>query len=426
MHVYFLFCAHAAYNNFSPLISSDHSREQDVGDTTKVKCTFKDKDEHTLQVLAHAAPISTKQNPDPDWRQYDLLIDGISYFRYPKIYQLGVFPSDDAKGSAAYAPKEMRALPGPEYGNGVLSSILPEEEKKAEPEVADLLSFDDTEVVVAPVQTNQYAVPPTNAPPSHSAPAPTLMDYSSNQYTQNNFAAAPSSNPFDNQYAQQTSPPNTAPTSSPFENQYANAEFAQPQQAPPVTPNEFAQSSTQQPAQNQYSNYQVNANPFDAQPNPQPPAAPANNYDQGAQAYNQMHVQPVTAPPQAPAPITPNNSSQALVPSANNTGMSNLVNLDNLMAPSASTIAKQAPKPPANQGGQKKPIMNSFTPQQPMQQQGMYGQQPMQQQGMFGQQQMGYQQQQPQMGYPQYQQQQQQMQYPQQGYAQPGYQQPSY
>ncbi|KAL7508614.1 hypothetical protein ACHAXN_009506 [Cyclotella atomus] len=401
----------------------------DVGDTSKVKCTFKDKDEHTLQVMAHAAPMSTKSNPDPDWRQYDLLIDGISYFRYPKIYQLGVFASDDAKGSTAFAPKEMLALPGPEYGNGVLASVLPkEEERKPEPvEVADLLSFDESEVVVAQVQSNQYTVPtvssPTNAPPSNNfAPAPTMMDYSSNQYTQN-FAAAPTINPFENNQYQ----PTNAPT-SPFENQYAptNTDFAQPQQA---SPNEMAQSTTQ-PVQNQYSNYQMNANPFDSQPNPQPPApADYNSYNQGVQSYNQgmPTQQAFAAPPQAPASITPNTSSQALVsaaPTNNATNMSNLVNLDNLMAPSASTIAKQAPKAPVSQGVQKKPIMNSFTPQQPVQhQQGMYGQQPMQQQGMHGQQQMGYHQQQPNMGYQYHQQ---QMQYPQQGYAQPGFQQSSY
>jgi hypothetical protein len=176
----------------------------------------------------------------------------------------------------------------------------------------------------------------------------------------------------------------------------------------------------------------MNANPFDSQPNPQPPApANYNSYNQGGtQPYNQgMPSQQAAGPPQAPASITPNASSQALIttaPTNNAAGMSNLVNLDNLMAPSDSTIAKQAPKAPVSQGGQKKPIMNSFTPQPPMQQQGMYGQQPMQQQGMYGQPQMGYQQQQQQQPNMGYQYQQQQMQYPQQGYAQPGFQQSSY
>lgn len=390
----------------------------DVGDTSKVKCTFKDKDGHTLQVMAHAAPLSTKANPDPDWRQYDLLIDGISYFRYPKIYQLGVFPSNEAQRSAAFAPKDRLRIegPGPEYGNGVLASVLPKEEVKTpEPvEVADLLSFDESEVVVAPVQANPYAVPaapsPTNAPPSHAAPAPTLMDYSSNQYTQN-FAAAPTTSPFDNQYAQQMSPTNqfAQQTMSPTNADYAQATY-------PVTPNEMAYSNAPNMQSNQYSSYQ--GNPFDN------PPAPANHnynnaYDQGMQSYNQgMPNRPQLAPPQAPAPITPNSSSQALVPANNTTAtgaVQNLVNIDDLFAPSAASIAKQAPKPPSLQGGQKKPVMNSFNPQpqQGYQQQGMYGQQS---QGM-------YQQQQPSMGFPQYQQQP-QMQY--QGYSQPGFQQPSY
>lgn len=136
----------------------------DVGDTTKVKCTFKDKDDHTIEVKAHAAPMSTKSTPDPDWRQYDLLIDGISYFRYPKIYQLGVFDTDQREdGSVPLAfrnkspraeTSQRRSAEGPSYDYNTESVLPKEEESATKPvEVADLLSFDDSEIVVSTTQS---------------------------------------------------------------------------------------------------------------------------------------------------------------------------------------------------------------------------------------------------------------------------------
>lgn len=403
----------------------------DVGDTTKVKCTFKDKDDHTIEVKAHAAPMSTKSTPDPDWRQYDLLIDGISYFRYPKIYQLGVFDTDQREdGSVPLAfrnkspraeTSQRRSAEGPSYDYNTESVLPKEEESATKPvEVADLLSFDDSEIVVSTTQSNNYAVPA--APANVSAPAPTLNDYSSNQFTQS-YAPAPTnsyaapSNQYGNQFEQQMSP--------------GNAQYSQyAQQTSPVTPNEgsygFAPPNNQYVQSNQYANYQASINPFESQPNPNPPTAYNNSYNQAPAGYSNSYNQPAPTQPQvsapqtyAPAPITPNTSSQALVPAQAPTtatgATSNLVNLDDLFAPSAAAIAKQAPQPPAQTSGQKKPVMNTFNPA-PMnntqyQQQGMYhlpqyNQQPQQQQGYNNYQ---YQQYPPQ----------------QQGYAQ-GFQQPGY
>eukprot|EP00956_Cyclotella_meneghiniana_P026737 scaffold58585_cov65-Cyclotella_meneghiniana.AAC.1 len=444
----------------------------DVGDTTKVKCTFKDKEEHTLQVLAHAAPISAKQNPDPDWRQYDLLIDGISYFRYPKIYQLGVFPSEDAlkkigggnNGAFTHPNYENRqAAAGPgstEYGNGVLASVLPVEEKKVE--VADLLSFDESEtaaVVVAPVQGNHYAVPSGGGGLS---PAPAMTDFSANQFT-SSFGGAPSVNnyfaqpitPNDNnmiassnnnhvQQQQQQPPPPSTLNNQYYQNPFESSVPSTTNQQLPAT-NNFNQSFQGMSMQTT-AMMSPQTNPFDVPTNTNAAPTLTNNFNQSFNQETMPTIQPsatYTAPPQqenavatAAAPVTPNSSSQALVPSAapantTNNNMSNLVNLDNLLAPTSSTIVKEAPKPPQAMrvGGQKKPIMNSFVPQQHPQQQGMmYGQQ---QQGMM------YGQQQQQMGYQQpmgmmYQQQPQpmqqpQMQYPQQGYGQTqGFQQSGY
>jgi hypothetical protein len=329
--------------------------------------------------------------------------------------------------------RETRRIEADSYRN--MEPVLPREEKKPEPvQVADLLSFDDSEVVVSPVQTNNYAVP--TALPTTTAPAPTLMDYSSNQYTQS-FAPAPtnsfnvSTNPFGStDFAQQQmSPGNT---------QYS-------QQMSPVLPNDISYSNYQNGQSNQYSSYQTSTNPFGYQANPNPPAMVehntynqvmhTNSYNNGVPAQPQMTA---PAPPTyAPAPITPNCSSSALVPVTDPAAaVQSLVNIDDIFAPSAAAAAKKTVNAPTQPVVQKKPVMNSYNPtpmayQQPSQ--GMYQQQP--QQGMY--------QQQPQQGMhngfaPQYQQQQQaqaqqpynnytfQQNYSQQGYAQSGYQQPSY
>ncbi|KAL7518001.1 hypothetical protein ACHAWX_002869 [Stephanocyclus meneghinianus] len=423
----------------------------DVGDTTKVKCAFTDNHGHTIEVSAHAAPMSTKSVPDPDWRQYDLLIDGISFFRYPKIYQLGVFSEGQPELSPAFVrraesmreihrepTRETRRIETDSYRN--MEPVLPREEKKPEPvEVADLLSFDDSEIVVSPVQTNNYAVP--SAMPTNVAPAPTLMDYSSNQYTQSFTPASASSfnvstNPFGNtDFAQQQmSPGNT---------QYS-------QHTSPVTPNDMMYANYHNGQNNQYSGYQTgyqtSTNPFDYQANPNPPAISehniynqvmhTNSYNTGVPAQPQMTAPAPTT--YVPAPITPNCSSSALVPvtdpaapTYNASGaVQSLVNIDDIFAPSAAAVAKKTVNAPTQPAAQKKPVMNNYNPtpmayQQPSQ--GMYQQQPTQ--GMYN-------------GFaPQYQQQQQQAQaqaqqpynnytfqqnYSQQGYAQSGYQQPSY
>lgn len=45
---------------------------------------------HTIKIIAHAAPPFTKI---PGFRQYDLLLDGCSFFDMPRIYELGKSPT---------------------------------------------------------------------------------------------------------------------------------------------------------------------------------------------------------------------------------------------------------------------------------------------------------------------------------------------
>jgi len=118
----------------------------DMGDG-KMTHSWHDKDGHYIKVIVHSFNSSMKAIQHDDWRQYDLLIDGISYFRAPKIYQIGVFAKTD------------NASKLPDF-------VVSTEEKRgqtiktAEPKpavVTDLLSFDFGEIPsvtpTPPVQT---------------------------------------------------------------------------------------------------------------------------------------------------------------------------------------------------------------------------------------------------------------------------------
>jgi len=49
---------------------------------------------HTIKIVGHALALNKRHN----WRQFDLLIDGLSYFDFRKIYELGAY--EDSSSSA--------------------------------------------------------------------------------------------------------------------------------------------------------------------------------------------------------------------------------------------------------------------------------------------------------------------------------------
>ena len=252
----------------------------DVGAATqtKIKYSWKDPLGHILEVKIHAANMSTKQNPHPEWRQYDLFIDGVSFFRMPKIFEIGVglkeaytlapsLPGD--RDNSRYSPQDRQSDP--------TTNFPVEKTKTPEPKpsvVADLLSFDDLDAQPvnpappqrAPTQVrndfapsqasaeviNQYA--PTQAsihfsnndatsrapvnfnnyPTSQSAPSPAPVQQSYKP-SSNPFSAP--TNPFENSIANYASP-----TASPGTAQYllATYQFSSPYQPSYVTPNPSA------------------------------------------------------------------------------------------------------------------------------------------------------------------------------------------
>jgi hypothetical protein len=53
---------------------------------------------HVLKIVAHASP---PMSTTPGFRQYDFFVDGLSFFRFPKVFRLGLNPNDPRAASAA-------------------------------------------------------------------------------------------------------------------------------------------------------------------------------------------------------------------------------------------------------------------------------------------------------------------------------------
>mmetsp|Transcript_11964 Transcript_11964/g.25834 ORF Transcript_11964/g.25834 Transcript_11964/m.25834 type:complete len:519 (+) Transcript_11964:139-1695(+) len=411
-------------------ISYDHQDVLfDVGDSTQTKLshTWKDALGHTVEVKIHAVNMSAKSNPDPEWKQYDLIVDGVSFFSMPKIFEIGVFPKDNAAATPAFV-QGPRKLFGKQQSGAAsdaqassrrkvaihdMASILPPDEpvkNGPEPvsEVFDLLSFDDFDTP-APVA----AAPIAQTAPTQTQYAPVAPAQVQNSYT-------PASNQAQESYTF-AQPPAAAPVQAP--GQTNNNAFA-------IVP-AVQQTNTYAPAQQQQQTYA----PFNSQttqdrddancisPNTSPggnseniymsPAAPAQDptslYSNNAAPSNNA-VAPSTSPSykMQPSPVTPPSNSTALdQPSTVSTtnygfdgGMKNLVNMDNLFGPTTSApVTKEAfdvkmedanghkslsQLKGSNTRNANKPIMNTFN-SAPVQQNGGYNgyatqQQPQQQQ----------------------------------------------
>ncbi|KAL9183864.1 hypothetical protein ACHAXT_004720 [Thalassiosira profunda] len=345
----------------------------DVGDSTQTKLShaWKDGNGHTLQVKIHAANYSTKANPDPDWKQYDLLVDGHSFFKLPKIFEIGIKAKDVPADGYKLQPKFAQ------YGGG--SRFAEEAPQEPEPEpVMDLLSFDDFDA--------SAPAPAVQAPPQQAAAPQPPVQPGFAQLPAQNYApptqmppqaayVAPEAPPAQPNYA----PPAQAPAPIYQAPAQTNAPPAQYQQTyAPTNPFTSAQAQTQ----GQYNCVSPNNSPNETmvqdatQPAPTSYAAPA----------------PTMADVQQANPVTPTGASTALVPVATASTSygvdKSLVNLDDLFgtaaapATEASVNAKVEAANAQKSLGQlqesKKPVMNAFNPApayQPQQMQ-QYSQQP--------------------------------------------------
>jgi hypothetical protein len=59
---------------------------------------------HVLKVVAHASPPIS---PTPGFRQYDFLVDGQSFFSFPKVFRLGLAPNDSRAVASPHSPPNL-------------------------------------------------------------------------------------------------------------------------------------------------------------------------------------------------------------------------------------------------------------------------------------------------------------------------------
>eukprot|EP00563_Minutocellus_polymorphus_P001798 CAMPEP_0181029800 /NCGR_PEP_ID=MMETSP1070-20121207/5390_1 /TAXON_ID=265543 /ORGANISM="Minutocellus polymorphus, Strain NH13" /LENGTH=462 /DNA_ID=CAMNT_0023107131 /DNA_START=56 /DNA_END=1444 /DNA_ORIENTATION=+ len=353
-----------------------------------------------VEMIGHAAPCSTKGNAPANWKQFDMFINGMSYFHFPKIFELGIVPF---RGLQAHpspygrnSPRGMMGMGGGQgYGGGNFGrssynapppgdfAAAPyatprDQTPPSPPKEADLLDFGAPEPVPAPIQQEPQFQPQQAQQMYGAAPAP-------------EFAIAPAASP-----AAQVPPVAAVPPA--YELQQPT--FAATP-APPVFP---------APAPH-YAEPAVPA--FAAAP----VAPPAPRFDA-------PQAPPVEAPVRALPPAQTNEGRDPGTLSGVERALDNLVNLSDItlqplgkLTMMSSDDKKNSTKPAFNNVvpllelkstvEPKKSVMNTFTPNPASQQPGMYGaqqygmpQQQAPQPGMYGQSPIGmggYQQQQPPM-----------------------------
>mmetsp|Transcript_8656 Transcript_8656/g.18624 ORF Transcript_8656/g.18624 Transcript_8656/m.18624 type:complete len:469 (-) Transcript_8656:233-1639(-) len=372
----------------------------DVGDSTQTKFSHSWKDErgHSLEVIIHAASMSTKSNPDPDWKQYDLIVDGVSFFHMPKIFEIGIFPKDDVDPKFAQVPKfarhSSRVSQSAHDGRFVnisknnMEPILPPDESKKQPEpaeVANLLSFGDFD---NPAPAEATSVSPVQAQTQNHYIPPQAQAWSS---------YAPTQTPAQTSFAFAQAPEQT--------------KYSAPQQicAPSCTP--FLNSHTQDREDTNYispttspgysGNKCMAQTPFAFYPN----GTPSNV------AVDERDVAPTSSSYAShPNPVTPPDSSIALGHQSSsptsyyvNGAMKTLVNVDNLFGSVASPFTRESINEKSedenshkslgqlkgsNSRNAKDPVMNPFNSAPVYEQQAQYSgyanQQPQQQYSSYG------------------------------------------
>ncbi len=90
---------------------------------TKVSHSWRDENGHTFFVVAHAANLSLRTDtlliPNPDWRQYDLFVDGVSFFHMPKLFEIGVgLATRPSRDDSRQSPKLEQFWHYPNVENG--------------------------------------------------------------------------------------------------------------------------------------------------------------------------------------------------------------------------------------------------------------------------------------------------------------------
>lgn len=227
------------------------------------------RDNHVIKVVAHASPPLSAV---PGFRQYDMFIDGQSFFTMPKVYELGIKGPSPAYGNAPRWSGASRERPYDLHRGGYIdapTSTYEEEAAlkraiaesleesrqhmatrgKATPEppeaTADLLDFDapapsaypalmdapmqDTQSLVSPpMQDTQSLVAYQGSSTQYPGAPPAIMSADAMSYSSaSTYIAQPAQNlyapqpPAQNQYAPQPPAQYQYAPQPPVQNQYA-------------------------------------------------------------------------------------------------------------------------------------------------------------------------------------------------------------
>jgi len=170
---------------------------------------------HEVKIICQSTTGNVGANNSIGIRQYDLFVDGASYFSMPKVFELGIKGTSGGGGGGGYAPQSRRAYPEQDRGQdqggygrdrnyrkppGAPSAVTP---TSPEQEAEDLRraiaqSLNESRSHLHRQNSNQTEPPPSQSAPTPPAPKPAplldLLDMSSP-------APAPSQQP--NPYAPQ-------------------------------------------------------------------------------------------------------------------------------------------------------------------------------------------------------------------------------
>lgn len=236
-----------------------------VGRGSVLDFSWSIRDNHVIKVVAHASPPLSAV---PGFRQYDMFIDGQSFFTMPKVYELGIKGPAPAYGNA---PRHFGAPPAERYydlqrgGYVGAPSTAYEEEAALKRAIAESLEESRQHSATRGEAENEggYAPEPPEATADlldFDAPAsaayPALMD-APMQDTQSLVSYQGSNTQYPGAPLAMMSPDamsySSAPTyiAQPAQNQYAPHAAAQNQYAP--QPPAQYQYAPQPPAQNQYA-----------------------------------------------------------------------------------------------------------------------------------------------------------------------------
>ena len=361
-----------------------------MGGSSKFQFSWPMKKDVFCELVAHAAPYSSKSDASADWRQYDLTINGLSYFDIPKIYELGVVPfralearpvsygrnaARNAYGGN-FGRSNYHRAPPPPPSNWAAPPPVREQAPPSPPKEANLLDFGSEPAPLpqqAPIQQaqlqqqNQYQQP---QPQQYVAPPPP------------EFAVAPPTP------AAPPAPPVPAVAPTIQQQQPANEQqqqFPAYAVAPPAPPAAGTQFHAPAPA-------------FAAAPATQFDAAPVVEEAPVATAAPQAEV--LALPPSQPEPQHHDEKRNPGTMLGVERALGDLVNLNDITSSPDLQVGKltmmspedkkKAAKPAFNNerplselqstttAELKKSVMNTFNPSPSMQQQqpGMYGAQP--------------------------------------------------